>query len=137
MPCSIMLWRHCNAANSFRSQSITAAMFAEVWRHVCSELRCLKHNITHALVMLSCALHCVSYAMQQHAMEALQCSKQFQVAINHSCSACRGMAACVFCAQVLEAQHYSCIDRAVMRTALRFRCHAASCCAGIATQHVV
>jgi len=95
------------------------------------------HNTTHALVVLSCALLCVSDAMQHHAMEALHRSKQFQVAINQCCSACRGMAACMFCAQVLEAQYYSCVDRAVMRTALRFRCHAASCYGGIATQQTV
>ena len=137
MPCSIMLCRHCNAANSFGSQSISAAVLAEVWRHVCSVLRCWKHNITHALIVLSCALLCVSDAMQHHAMEALQCSKLFQVAINQCCSACRGMAACIFCANKLEAQHYSCIGRAVMPTALRFRCNAASRCGGIAMQPTV
>ena len=64
MPCSVMLWRHCNAANSFRSHSISAAVPAEEWRHVGSKLRCLKHNITHAHTALRFRCH-VSDAMFQ------------------------------------------------------------------------
>ena len=92
---------------------------------------------THALVMLSCALHCVSDAMQHHAVKALQCSKQSLVALNQGNSACRGMAACVFRADNLEAQHYSCIGRGAMRTAVHFRCYAASLCGGNAVQHML
>lgn len=43
----------------------------------------------------------------------------------------------MFCAGKNNAQHNSCIGRAVMRTALRFRCHAASCYGGIASQQTV
>ncbi len=42
---------------------------------------CLQHNGTHALIVLSSALRCVSDAMQHHAVTALGCCMQFEVAL--------------------------------------------------------
>jgi len=53
----------------------------------------LQDNGTHALIVLSSALRCVSDAMQHHAVTALGCCMQCEVALRQGCSACRIMAA--------------------------------------------
>jgi len=62
----------------------------------------VRHNGTHALIVLSSALRCVSDAMQHHAVTALGCCMQCEVALRQWCSACRRMAAYVFCAHSLQ-----------------------------------
>ena len=62
----------------------------------------VQHNGTHALIVVSSALRCVSDAMQHHAVTALGCCMQCEVALRQWCRACRRMAAYVFCAHSLQ-----------------------------------
>ena len=74
------------------SRCANVAVHADLWWQVSFVLSSLKHTSSHALVLLSCAVHCVPDVMQHRYVTALECCMQHGVVLRQRCSACRPMA---------------------------------------------